>query len=91
MYRLQHFNMTILLCTPTNDEWLYALQKRFCSLSVAGNSSKYIFVLRTISPKLPSTLITDASPTSAGAVRDQEGHLVICISRRLRSVGRGYA
>ena len=48
-------------------------------------------ILRPFSPKLLSTVITDASPTGIGAVLEQDGHPVLCISRRLSSAERGYS
>lgn len=48
-------------------------------------------VLRPFSPQLKSTVITDASPTGIGAVLEQEGHPVLCISRRLSPAERGYS
>ena len=48
-------------------------------------------VLRPFSAKLHSTVITDASPTGIAAVLEQEGHPILCISRRLSKAESGYA
>ena len=40
-------------------------------------------VLRPFSPRNSSVLITDASPEGIGAVLEQNGHPVVCVSRRL--------
>ncbi|CAL8071465.1 unnamed protein product [Calicophoron daubneyi] len=48
-------------------------------------------ILRPFSPKLHTTVITDASPTGIGAVLEQEGKPVVCISRRLSDAEKGYA
>ncbi|CAH8568515.1 unnamed protein product [Dicrocoelium dendriticum] len=48
-------------------------------------------VLHTFSPKLTTVLFTDASPTGIGAVLEQNGHPVLCISRRLSHAEKGYA
>lgn len=48
-------------------------------------------VLKPFSTKDHSTVITDASPTGIGAILEQCGRPVICISRRLSKTERGYS
>ena len=48
-------------------------------------------VLAPFSPSKPTILITDASDVGIGAVLEQEGHPVICISRLLNAAERGYS
>ena len=48
-------------------------------------------ILQPFSPKLHTSVITDASPTGIGAILEQEGKPVICISRRLSDAEKGYA
>jgi transposase InsO family protein len=48
-------------------------------------------VLRPFSPNAHSVLITDASPEGIGAILEQDGHPVICVSRRLSKAEQGYA
>ena len=48
-------------------------------------------VLKPFSPKIHSTLITDASPIGLGAVLEQEGRPVVCISRLLSKAEQGYS
>ena len=48
-------------------------------------------VLRTFSPNAKTTLITDASPFGLGAILEQNGFPIICISRRLSVAEKGYA
>ena len=47
--------------------------------------------LRSFSSKKHSTLITDASPTGIGAVLEQDGYPVICVSRKLSAAEKGYS
>lgn len=47
-------------------------------------------VLHAFSPEPKSTAITDASSIGIGAGSEQNGHPVLCISRRLSPVERGY-
>ena len=48
-------------------------------------------VLRPFSPKLHSTIITDASPCGIGAISEQEGRPVICVSCRLSKAEHSYS
>jgi len=48
-------------------------------------------ILRPYSSKLMSIVYTDASPHGIGAVLEQEGAPVICVSRRLTKAEQGYA
>ncbi|MBM6549361.1 RNase H-like domain-containing protein, partial [Streptococcus dysgalactiae] len=48
-------------------------------------------VLRPFSPTHRPIVYTDASPTGIGAVLEQNGHPVLCISRRLTKAEQGYA
>jgi transposase InsO family protein len=67
-----------------NSSHLAALQQ--LKLKLSSNP-----ILRPFSPALKSTVITDASPVGLGAILEQDGYPVICISRRLSSAERGYS
>ena len=47
--------------------------------------------LRSFSASITPVLITDASPDGLGAVLEQEGRPVICVSRRSSKAERGYS
>ncbi|MBM6549372.1 RNA-directed DNA polymerase [Streptococcus dysgalactiae subsp. equisimilis] len=48
-------------------------------------------ILHPFNPKQRPVLITDASPSGIGAVLEQNGYPVVCISRRLTKAEQGYA
>ena len=76
------------LLNSTTFKWLPVHEKILRGLiSVLSTNS----VLRSFNPNIHSVLITDASPTGIGAVLEQNGHPVLCISRRLSKAEQGYA
>jgi transposase InsO family protein len=77
-----------ILMNAVGYEWSSKHEQIFRGLLSMLNSDA---VLRPFTPKLRPVLITDASPFGIGAVLEQNGHPVLCISRRLSKAEQGYA
>ena len=74
----------------SNDSFEWKLEHENCLRSLL-EFLKSDAILKPFSPNLPSTLITDALPIGIGAVSEQGGKPVICVSRKLTSAERGYS
>ena len=68
--------------------WHAELEKQLrCLLNYLQSDA----LLKPFSPKLHSTIITDASPSGIGAILEQAGRPVIDVSRRLSKAEQGYS
>ncbi|VDO83008.1 unnamed protein product [Schistosoma margrebowiei] len=74
----------------TSNSFKWSEEQESCSRNLI-KSLQNDAVLRTYSPNVHSVLITDASPMGIGAVLEQEGRPVICVSRKLTVTEQGYS
>ena len=76
------------LVSANQFDWTDLHEKRLREILTFLRSNA---ILRPFSPSLKSVLITDASPEGIGAILEQNGYPVICVSRRLTAAETGYA
>ncbi|MDY6929942.1 MAG: RNase H-like domain-containing protein [Pseudomonadota bacterium] len=79
-----------LFVAQSAEEWTWSEECEICMRDLINTITKRP-CLEPFSPTRPTTLVTDASEVGIGAVLEQEGHPVICISRLLNKAESGYS
>ncbi|VDP88484.1 unnamed protein product [Echinostoma caproni] len=89
------FQLATAVCKQYQDVRAIIYDESSLSFNVSDSkqppSRQKRTVSRPFSPQLHSTVITDALPVGIGAVLEQNGHPVLCISRRLTAAKRGHS